>query len=381
MLSRSTIPGRRALGQVLRHGLAAACAALLLTVGAAAKAETVIRFGYPGVGADQRPYSHSDATTYARARGLIEKEFENDKDVRIDWTFFRGAGPALNEAVASGQLDFFLLGDLPAIVGRTRGLKHRFIFATQRNNPIYLAVPANSDIASVEDVRGRKVAVFKGTNLQNATDRILAHHGLSEKDVRAINLDTTAAVAALSSGNVEAVFGGVEYLPLAAKGVVKIVYSTKGDDPTFGRNSSYLVTEAFAAAHPDLTQRVVTAFVKAAYFISLDENRDAAFDAWALSGLPRETFVTNFDGVRLSHLVNPLIDDYVVARYKEQAAAAKAYGLLKAEPDIDGWFDRSFLATALKQLGLENFWSAYDAAGSIAVRGRIDAPPLQKASN
>ena len=362
------------LRTLARAGAALFCLAFL--AGPAA-AETVIRFGHPGVGAEQRPYSYGDPTTYARARELIEKEFAADKDVKIEWTFFRGAGPALNEAVASGQLDFFLLGDLPAIVGRARGLKHKFIFATGRNNPIFLAVPTDSTIARVEDVRGKKVALFKGTNLQNATDRILALHGLSEKDVRFINLDANAAVAALTSGNVDAVFGGQEYLPLAAKGVVKIVYTTKGDDPTLGRNSSYFVTEAFAAAHPDLTQRVVTTFIKAAHFISLDENRDEAFEAWALSGLPKETFATNFDGVRLSLIVNPLIDDYVVARYKEQAQAAKDYGLLKGDPDIDHWFDRTYLDAALKTLKLEDFWSTRDGRGNIETRGRID----QKASN
>lgn len=363
---------------LLRPVAAAAMAMLsLVLLAGAASAETVIRFGHPGVGAEQRAFSHGDPTTYARARQLIEKEFEKDKDVRIEWTFFRGAGPALNESVASGQLDFFLLGDLPAIVGRARGLKHKFIFATQRNNAIFLAVPTDSDIRKVEDVKGRKVALFKGTNLQNATDRILALHGLSEKDVRFINLDANAAVAALTSGNVDAVFGGQEYLPLAAKGVVKIVYSTKGDDPTLGRNSSYFVTEAFAAAHPDITQRVVNTFIRAAYFISLDENREEAFEAWALSGLPKETFATNFEGQRLSLIVNPLIDDYVVARYREQAQAAREYGLLKGDPDIDHWFDRTYLDTALKDLHLEDFWSTRDARGNIQTRGRID----QKASN
>lgn len=371
-------PHRFFLSAMLRPASAAVAAVLSLALLVqAAAAETTIRFGHPGVGAEQRPFSYGDATTYARARQLIEKEFENDKDIKIEWTFFRGAGPALNESVASGQLDFFLLGDLPAIVGRARGLKHKFIFATGRNNPIFLAVPTNSDITGVEGVKGRKVALFKGTNLQNATDRILALHGLSEKDVRFINLDANAAVAALTSGNVDAVFGGPEYLPLAAKGVVKIVYSTKGDDPTLGRNSSYFVTDKFAAEHPDLTQRVVTAFIKATYFISLDENREEAFEGWALSGLPKATFATLFDGMRLSLVVNPLIDDYVVARYKEQAQAAKDYGLLKGDPDVDHWFDRTYLDRALKDLGLEDFWSTRDGRGNIETRGRID----QKASN
>lgn len=355
----------------LKHFLSALAAVVLF--GGAAAAETVIRFGHPGVGTENRPYAFGDATTYARARELIEKEFANDKDVKIEWTYFRGAGPALNESVAAGQLDFFLLGDLPAIVGRARGLDHKFIFATNRNNAIYLAVPPESDIKSVEDVKGKKVALFKGTNLQNATDRILELHGLSEKDVRFVNLDANAAVAAVTSGNVDAVFGGQEYIPLAQKGVVKIVYTTKGDDPTLGRNSSYLVTTKFAKENPELTQRVVNTFIKAAHFLSLDENRQEAFAGWARSGLPTETFEEDFKGVRLSHILNPLIDDYIVARYKEQAAAAQKYGLLKGDPAIESWFDRTYLEQALKDLKLEGFWSQRGAKGEIAVRGAIDA--------
>ena len=123
-----------------------------------------------------------------------------------------------------------------------------------------------------------------------------------------------------------------------------------------------------------LTQRVVNTLIAADAFISKDENRDEAFDAWTLSGFPKKTFEENFDGVRLSQIVNPLIDDYVVARYKEQAAAAKEYGLLRADVDVDGWFDRSYLDTALRELGLEGFWSTRAADGSVETLGTNDAP-------
>lgn len=354
----------------LTHILATLAVALALAGPAAA--ETEIRLGFPGVGADNKPYSHSTAVPYVRARELIEKEFANDPGVKVTWTFYRGAGPALNEAVAAGQLDFFLLGDLPAIVGRANGLKHKFILATGRNDPIYLAVQPDSPIKRVEEVRGRKVALFKGTNLQNATDRILALHGLTEKDVRFVNLDAGAAVAALTSGNVDAVFGGQEYLSLAQRGVVAIPYTTKGDNPTLGRNTSFLVTEAFAQAHPDLTQRVVNTIVKAAHFISQEKNRAEAFDAWTLSGFPKETFEANFEGVRLSDVLSPLIDGYVVARYQEQARAAKEYGLLRGDPRIESWFDRQYLDRALAELKLETFWSSHDAGGRIVQAGALD---------
>ncbi|PYE94763.1 sulfonate transport system substrate-binding protein [Rhizobium sp. PP-F2F-G38] len=347
-------------------------AALAALVATSAFAEDVtIRFGYPGIGLDNRQYSQGDASSYGRARDYIEKEFAADKNIKIEWTFFRGAGPALNESVAANQLDFFLLGDLPAIVGRSRGLDHKFLFTTGRHQPIYLAVPADSTIASIDDVRGKKVALFKGTNLQLATDRVLSTHGLTEKDVRFINLDTNAAVPALTSGNVDAVFGGPEYLALARKGIVKIVYTTKGDDPTLGRNSSYLVTTAFEQAHPDLTQRVVTTFIKAAAFASDPANTDEVFEGWSLSGFPKETFVADLEGDTLANRLNPLIDDFVVTRYKDQAARAKAYGLIKSDVDVDTWLEPKYLRQALKDLKLETYWSSFGAGGEIAKAGDL----------
>ncbi|WEX91709.1 ABC transporter substrate-binding protein (plasmid) [Sinorhizobium garamanticum] len=352
--------------------IAAVLAALLTSLSSVSAEELTIRLGHPGTGLDNRQYSHGDATSYARARELIEREFASDKDIKVEWTYFRGAGPALNESVAAEQLDFFLLGDLPAIVGRSRGLEHKFLFATSRHEPIYLAVPANSDIKSIDDVKGRKVALFKGTNLQLATDHVLSTHGLTEKDVRFINLDTSAAVAALASGNVDAVFGGPEFLALANKGIVKIAYTTKGDDPTLGRNSSYLVTAAFEQAHPDLTQRVVTTFVKAAAFASDPSNKDEVFDGWSLSGFPKDVFETDLEGDTLANRLNPLIDDFVVARYKDKVARAKTYGLIKGDVDVDGWLEPKYLRQALKELKLENHWSSLTANGEVARRGDLD---------
>lgn len=352
--------------------IAAAVAALITSLGSVSAEELTIRFGHPGTGLDNRQYSQGDATSYARARELIEKEFASDKDIKVEWTYFRGAGPALNEAVAAKQLDFFLLGDLPAIVGRSRGLEHKFLFATTRHEPIYLAVPIDSDIKSIDDVKGKKVALFKGTNLQLATDRVLSTHGLTEKDVRFINLDTSAAAAALTSGNVDAVFGGPEFLALAKKGIVKIAYTTKGDDPTLGRHTSYLVTAAFEQAHPDVTQRVVTTFIKAAAFASDPANKDEVFDGWSLSGFPKDAFEGDIEGDTLANRLNPLIDDFIIARYKDQVARAKAYGLIKGDVDVDAWLEPKYLQQALKDLKLVNYWSSYDANGEIAKLGDLN---------
>jgi sulfonate transport system substrate-binding protein len=336
-------------------------------------AGTAVRIGYPGVGADDRPFAYGDYVAVAHVKELVQAELKDQPDVTVSWTFFRGAGPALNESLAAGQLDFAAgLGDLPSIVGRSKGLQTKFLAFAGSHDPIYLAVPPDSEVKTIDDLKGRKVAQFRGTNLQIATDRVLEAHGLTEKDIRFVSLDTNAATAALVSGNVEASFGGSEYIELEKKGVVKIIYSTKNDSPTLGRNSGLFVTEAFEQAYPDITAKVVKAFVKAARYAADETNRPAVVEIWAKSGLPVETFEADFADERLAHRISPVIDEYIVARYKDQAARAKAYGLIKKDVDIDGWFDTKYLQQALTELQLENFWPTFDAKGEKKTDGVVE---------
>lgn len=353
-----------------------ALAVLLAGLGAALPAAAdpiAIRIGYPGVGLDDRPFAYGDYISVAHVQKLVEAEFKDQPDVTVTWTFFRGAGPALNESLAGGQLDFAAgLGDLPAIVGRSRGLATKFLASAGTHDPLYLAVPPNSDIKSVEELKGHKVAQFRGTNLQIATDRVLEAHGLTEKDIRFVSLDSNSATAALVSGNVDASFGGSEYLDLAKQGVVKIIYSTKCDNPTLGRNSGLYVTAEFEQAHPDITAKVVHAFVKAARFAADEGNRQAVFDIWAKAGLPVESFAADFKDERLAHRITPVVDDYIIARYKDQVARAKAYGLIKKDVDVDSWFETKYLDQALADLKLEHYWPTFDASGQKVTDGEVE---------
>jgi sulfonate transport system substrate-binding protein len=334
----------------------------------------VIRLGYPGIGIDNRQFAAGDIVAVAHANHYIEDEFAKDPDVKVEWTFFRGAGPALNESLAAGHLDFAAgLGDLPAIVGRANGLKTKWLLTDNVHTTIYLAVRPNSGINRIEDLAGHKLSQFKGTNLQLAADRVLAAHGLTEKNARFVNLDFANAIAALSSGDIDGSFGSVELFNLRQRGVVSIIYSTKGDDPTFGRNSAIYVTEAFEQAHPDIVQRVANAFVRAARYAADEKNRDAVFDLWAKSGIPAESFRADYENEALAHRLTPLIDPYVVARYKDQAHRVRDYGLLRKDVDVDGWAEPRYLTQALADQHLENFWPTYDAAGNKLTSGEVES--------
>ena len=139
-------------------------ATLAATTVARANEPVTIRFGFANVGVDNRQYSGGNFLAVAHAEHYIESELKDLPGVKIEYAFFKGAGPAVNEAFANGQLDFASQGDLPQIIARANGLKTRQLAAGGAHVPMYLAVPPDSDIHTIKDLKGRKVALFRGTN-------------------------------------------------------------------------------------------------------------------------------------------------------------------------------------------------------------------------
>jgi sulfonate transport system substrate-binding protein len=261
------------------------------------------------------------------------------------------------------QLDFAFQGDLPAIVAKAAGLKTRLILATGVRSNIYLAVPPDSDIKSIKDLRGRRVAIFKGTNSQLPINRLLEAHGLSEKDIKAINLDTATSKAALATKDIDAAFGGLDLIQLRLNGTARIAYTSKGDSPIFTRQGHVLVTEEFSDKYPELTTRVTKAIVKTARWASDDSNRDEVFRIWARTGFPYEVWKEDHEGEPLRVRFNPQFDPFLTARYRDAVEQAYKFKLTRARFDADKWIDRRFLNAALRELKLETFWPVFEANG------------------
>jgi sulfonate transport system substrate-binding protein len=322
-----------------------------------------VRIGFASVGADNKQFSGGSSAAIAHSEHYLDEELRDLPDVKIEWSFFKGAGPAVNEAFANNQLDFALQGDLPQIIGRANGLKTKILLAAGAHSPTYLAVPKDSPVKRLEDLRGKKVSIFRGTNNHLAAVKALAGHGLQEKDLQVINMDTATTNAALISGDIDAAFGNFPLAALEDKGLAKIIYTTKNDSPSYERHSTLIAQEAFLRAHPDVTQKIVNAIVRAAKWSSEEANREAFFEISARTGFPASGFRFDFSGQDLKYRNSPLIDDSILAHYRFQAKQAKEYGLIRRDVDVSGWFNRSFLDKALASQGLTNYWQAYDAAG------------------
>jgi len=330
----------------------------LLTLHGSAFADkpSVIRIGYPGVGIGNRPAAASNVIATLHLRGLLEEEFKKD-GIKIQWSFLRGAGPAVNELFANGLLDFSHLGDLPSVVGRASGLKYRALASSGVRNNIYVSVPADSNIQSVKDLRGRKVAVLKGTATHLAGVKILEKFGLGEKDVKLVNLDTNAAKAALVTKDIDAAIGGSDYLGLRDQGVSRVIFTTKGGDPKLTSNGLFLGSQDFIQKYPDITQRVVKQVVIAAQWLSEAANDpQPVFQLWTKSGFTYSSFKEDWKGEDIKYRTSPLIDAYVASRYKLQIEEAQRFSLTRGGFSFEEWTDLRFLNQALKELGLTSYW-------------------------
>lgn len=350
------MPVRRRLLGVL------AVAGVIAALGQARAAEApppVIRLGGQGAGFGL-PFG-TQTIGIMHVKGILEEEFKGD-GVKVEYTFFQGTGPAINEALANGQLDFANYGGLPNIVGRAGGLKTKILASYGAGNA-YVAARKGTGIAGVGDLRGRKVAVARGTINHLSMSRILAEHGLKEKDLQIVDLKAGDQLTALGTGDIDAAFGSTNFLALRDKGIVDVVYSTKGRETQAHHFGAFTTTEGFAAKYPETTRRVVKAFVKAAHWASLEENRAEVLAIWAKSGTPLGALTEDFEGAPLSARNNPLVDDLYVAKYRYASDFAIENRFIRQPVDLASWIDRSYVDAALAELGLGGFWPARDAEG------------------
>lgn len=325
---------------------------------------SVVTIGAPATAGTQQ--SIMGAQGIARVKGWLDAEFKGE-GVTFAFPGFRGGAATVNQALANGQVDFAYAGDLVSIIGRSAAIDTRVIMPCGRLENAYLAVQPTSSIHSIADLRGRKVAYFKGSYLHLQVVKILAAHGMSEADLQSINLDYATAAAALASGDVDAVFGGLETLNLETRGIARLAYSTRGQDPHLTGQAGVLVRQAFAQQYPELVARMVKVWVKAADWASAPAHRDEVFRIWATGSRTPEQMLANYGDRPLAERLSPLLDPFLVAQYQETQKLAQRLDLLRADPfDINQWFDRQYLEAALKSLSLQNRWAALNPQGRAA---------------
>ncbi len=364
----------RTLSKRLR--LSAVAVALASLLGFSQAQADVLRIGVASAGGGDPVTFSGSSLGIVRNQQLLEKAFAGS-DTQVQWFFFKGAGPAVNEALSNQQLDFAFEGDLPQVVARANGLDTRLLAALGVRSRVYLAVPKGSPIKSFADLKGKQVAIFRGTNGHLVAINLLAAHGLKEKDLKVINLDTGSTLAALASQGVDAAFGGRELFKLRDQGLIDVIYTNPEEDVRYTRQTALVVRGDYEKHHPEQVQKVVDTVVQAARWASEQDNRAAVLAEWAKTNEPLASLQADFSQPTLRDNVSPLIDDFVRQRYQAVADQAREEKLIRRPVSIDGWFETRYLEQALKNQGLQGYWSAYGADGKSTAASTAQAATVK----
>lgn len=305
-----------------------------------------IRIAVPDLSAGTQ-HSGGGVVDVLRDQQIFEKAFA-DQGIKIQWSFFKGAGPVINEAFANGQVDLAYLGDLAAIIGKSNGLDTRLLSASARGVKQYLGVVPGSGIKTLQDLKGKRVAIFRGTATQLSFDAALASQGLSEKDVKVINLDFNAAVAALAAKQIDASWGSSGLSALQAKGLAELPLNTK-DLGGAGSVQSVLVgTGKFVDAHPEAVAKLLKAQQQAVEWLTQDSNKAAYVQLVSgLASYPPVILNQDLQDQKLSEVFPSTLDPVFLGSLQEKVDLAAQQKLIRKPFKVNDWVAPELAAAKL----------------------------------
>ena len=122
----------------------------------------------------------------------------------VSWSDFT-SGPPMLEAMASGSVDVGGVGDAPPVFAASGGEAVEIVGArTTAGDQDAVVVPKNSPIASIQQLKGKKIAYGSGGSANYNLLTVLTKAGLTTKGVTLVNLQPAEALAAFASGSVDA---------------------------------------------------------------------------------------------------------------------------------------------------------------------------------
>ncbi|UVE19438.1 ABC transporter substrate-binding protein [Pseudomonas sp. LS44] len=306
-----------------------------------------IRIAVPDLSAGAG-HSGGGVVDVLRDQQLLEKAFA-DQGIHIQWNFFKGAGPVINEAFANGQVDFAYLGDLAAIIGKSSGTDTRLLSGIARNIKSYLGVVPGSGITDLQSLKGKRVALFRGTANQLSFDAAIASQGLSEKDFKVINLDFNASTAALVARQVDASWGFSNLNALRARNLIEIPLSTNDLGDAGSMQSVLLGAGAFVDAHPELVTRLLAAQEQALQWLVEEDNKDAYIQLVSqLASYPPVILQADYKDQKLAALFSSDLDVAFLAHLQKSVDLAGELRLIRKPFTVKDWAQPEFLEAATR---------------------------------
>ena len=235
---------RNVLKSLARAALAAT-AVLALTAGAHAETKK-IRLDYA---------YYNPVSLVLKEKGWVEEEFAKD-GVTVEWVLSQGSNKSL-EYLNGRSIDFGSTAGAAALIARANSIPIKSIYVFSKPEWTALVTQKDSPIKTVQDLKGKRVAVTRGTDPYIFLLRALDLNNMTDKDIKVVLLQHPDGKTALERGDVDA-WAGLD--PFMAQVEVESgarLFFRDADLNTYGVLN---VREDFLAENPATTSRVLAVY-------------------------------------------------------------------------------------------------------------------------
>jgi sulfonate transport system substrate-binding protein len=217
--------------------------ALAIPARPAAAADKVLRIGVQKYG----------TLVILRERHTLEKALA-PLGWSVSWVEFPG-GPQLLEALNVGGIDYGTAGEAPPVFAQAAGAPLVYVgFEPPSPRGEAILVPQGSPLRSIADLKGRRVALNKGSNVHYLLVRALESAGLKPSDIRPVYLPPADARAAFEQGAVDAWVIWDPFLAVAQDATgARVLTDGTGLAPN---RQFFLASRSLAQDHPDIVRVV-----------------------------------------------------------------------------------------------------------------------------
>ncbi|CAN5321860.1 sulfonate ABC transporter substrate-binding protein [soil metagenome] len=284
---------------------------LALAFATSAQAET-LRIGYQKYG----------TLTLLKARGDLEKRLA-PLGIEVKWNEFP-AGPQMMEGLNVGSIDFGTVGEAPPVFAQAAGADLIYV-ANQPPAPRgeAILVPKGSPLRTLADLKGKKIALNKGSNVHFLLVKALERAGIPYADITPVYLPPADARAAFESGAVDAWAIWDPFFAAAQKQLDARVI-TDGTD-LVANLQFYLATRKYSEQRPDVIAAIVDELAKLDVWAARNDQAVAELLAPQI-GLPVD--IAKVAAGRFAYGIQPITP----AVAAEQQKVADAFFNLKLIP-------------------------------------------------
>jgi sulfonate transport system substrate-binding protein len=252
-------------------------------------------------------YQKNGVLVIARQRAVLEKHFK-PQGIEVKWVEF-SSGPPMMEAMNVGSVDYGAVGDSPPVFAQAAGAAIVYAASQPIINGQGILVPQNSAIATIGDLKGKRIGFTKGSSAHNIVVQTLEKAGLTYGDITPVYLAPPDAGPAFGNGSIDA---WAIWDPYFAIGEIKqngrILVNAYQITKT---NSFYIANRDFANSHSQVLQQIIDVTGIAATWAQAHPD-EVAKSLSAITGVPLDIQIVA--AKRAGFSVAPMTEDIIATQ-------------------------------------------------------------------